>query len=436
MTKRIKPPLPPPPALSMARRAWLAGAGGWLLAGAAHPAGAGDGQTSAHTGAGTPPRPAPGVPASTARAPAPATPPGDAADAAPPPPGEPLPARALRFPRDHGSHPAWRTEWWYITGRALGSGGAAREFGFQLTFFRSRVDATQTMRSALAARQLLFAHAAVTDLAGARLWHDQRLLRASGHPGLDRGHAATADLDLALRDAARGDWSLRRVAASGTGGEHLLARLPAADFALDLRFDPTQPLLLQGQDGRSRKGPGAGHASYYSSWPQLAVSGQLALRGQRHAVRGRAWFDHEWSEALMAPEAVGWDWCGINTDDGGALTAFRLRRADGSAVWAGGSWRSADGALRVFAADQVQWRALAHWQSPASGVRYPVAWQLETPLGRFSLRARLPNQELDSRASTGALYWEGLSELLDAHGQRIGHGYLEMTGYASALRLS
>ncbi|RYZ12491.1 MAG: carotenoid 1,2-hydratase [Comamonadaceae bacterium] len=328
-----------------------------------------------------------------------------------------LPPRALAFPRDFGSHPDLRTEWWYITGHA---NAGERAFGYQVTFFRSRVDETQGMRSAFAAKQLVFAHAAVTDLAGGKLLHDQRIARA----GMGVAEADERDTRVLLRD-----WSLERRA----DGYH--ARIPAGDFALDLRFAPTQPVLLQGNAGLSRKGPEAAQASYYYSEPQLATTGQLTLRGQRFEVRGKAWLDHEWSEALLHPDAVGWDWIGMNLADGSALTAFHLRDKAGGALWAGGSFRKADGPLRTFAPGEVVFEPLRVWQSPGSQARYPVEWSVRTPAGRFTVRALLDDQELDSRGSTGAIYWEGLSDLLDEAGKPVGRGYLEMTGYAQPLRL-
>lgn len=328
-----------------------------------------------------------------------------------------LPPRVLQFPRDFGSHPELRTEWWYITGQAQ---AGTREFGFQLTFFRSRVDAAQSIQSAFAARQLIFAHAAITDLEGRRLWHDQRIARE----GFGVASASEADTDVRLRD-----WSLKR------DGQGYAARLPAAGFALDLRFDPTQPVLLQGSAGLSRKGPEPDQASYYYSEPQLAVSGSLSLQGRRFEVQGRAWLDHEWSEALLHPEAVGWDWIGMNLFDGGALTAFRLRRRDGSALWHGGSLRTADGRLQVFGPDALRFEAEAHWTSPRTRAAYPTRWRIHTPAGAFTVRALLDDQELDGQGSTGTVYWEGLSELLDAGGQPVGRGYLELTGYAQALKL-
>lgn len=125
----------------------------------------------------------------------------------------------------------------------------------------------------------------------------------------------------------------------------------------------------------------------------------------------------------------------MNLDDGGALTAFRIRRNDGTALWAGGSLRGANGHVRNFGADEVTFTPGRLWTSPATQARYPVEWTIATPGGSFSVRARLDAQELDSRASTGAIYWEGLSDLFDASGRQIGRGYLELTGYAAPLRL-
>ena len=329
-----------------------------------------------------------------------------------------LPRRTLQFPRDFGSHPDLRTEWWYITGHAR---SGTREFGFQLTFFRSRVDATQTLQSAFAAKQLVFAHAAITDLQNRKLLHDQRIARA----GFGVAEASATDTAVRLRD-----WRLVR---SASGGYQ--ARLPAADFALALDFVPTQPVLLQGDAGLSRKGPQPEQASYYYSEPQLAATGRLTVSGQGFDVEGTAWLDHEWSEALLHPEAVGWDWIGMNLDDGSALTAFHLRRADGSALWSGGSWRPKGAEARSFGADSVRFQAARRWTSPRTKADYPVQWRIDTPAGRFTVRALLDDQELDSRGSVGAIYWEGLSDLKDPAGRKVGRGYLEMTGYATALRL-
>lgn len=341
-----------------------------------------------------------------------------------------LPARSLAFARDHGSHPDLRTEWWYITGHVQAQG---RPWGFQLTFFRSRVDPTQGMQSAFAAKQLLFAHAAVTDVQGQRLVHDQRIARA----GFGVAQASEADTRIRLQD-----WTLERSDVAGTPPEttqsRYTTRIVGAQFGLDLQFESTQPVLVQGQQGLSRKGPDAAQASYYYSQPQLAVGGSLTVNGKRMAVTpgtGRAWMDHEWSEALLHPEAVGWDWTGMNLHDGSALTAFRLRRADGSTLWAGGSFRTPGQAATVFDAQAVVFTPERFWVSPDSGASYPVQWRVQTPAGTFGVHALLDNQELDSSSSTGAVYWEGLSNLVNNAGETVGQGYLEMTGYVKPLRL-
>ena len=343
-----------------------------------------------------------------------------------------LPRQPLQFPRDLGSHPDFAIEWWYITGQLQ---TAKRLFGFQLTFFRSRVPATQGMRSAFSAKQLIFAHAAVTDVTNQRLLHDQRIARASGNTQIDLASASEVDTDVQL-----GDWSLRR------DGSRYLAQANGSDFSFQLNLRETQPLLLQGDQGWSRKGPQANQASYYYSLPQLLVSGQLSLGEQTLPVHGQAWLDHEWSNSLMHLQAVGWDWIGMNLLDGSALTAFRLRTKDGGTLWAGGSLRTADtSSAEIFGATEVSFTPERTWKSPASGASYPVQWSVQirragsgktTPvLARYTVKAVIDNQELDSRQSTGAIYWEGLSELLDSRGALVGRGYLEMTGYASPLRL-
>jgi predicted secreted hydrolase len=346
-----------------------------------------------------------------------------------------LPERTLVFPRDYGAHPDFRTEWWYITGYAKSSTG--REFGFQVTFFRSRVPGTQSMRSAFAAKQLIFAHCAVTDVQGKKLHHDQRTARQ----GFGIAQAGEQDTDVKLRN-----WSLQRTPYVLTGSAaqiaepamHYQARIPAKDFALDLNFAQTQPLLLQGKEGLSRKGPDPEQASYYYSKPQLRASGSITLLGQRHDVLGTAWLDHEWSQALLHPEAVGWDWIGMNLFDGSALTAFQLRRKDGSSLWTGGSFRATSSSgLQTFIAKpfEVQFQAIKGWTSPVTGAKYPIQWLVRTPADYYTVKAVIPNQELDSRSSTGAIYWEGLSDLFDSNDKHVGRGYLEMTGYAGALRI-
>ena len=346
-------------------------------------------------------------------------------------PGDVLQPRALTFPRDHGSHNETRTEWWYLTGH--GNDAQGRAFGYQITFFRSRVDEAQPLQSRLAARQLLFAHAAITDVQEAKLWHQDRIARWNGMPPTqaERGvFASESDTQVVLRD-----WSFQRLA----DGRYR-SRIEGGDIAIDLTATPTQDLLLQGEQGFSRKGPEQAQSSFYVTHPQLAVGAALTVRGQRFDVQGTAWLDHEWSEAVLAPDAVGWDWIGMNLFNGDSLTAFQLRRQDGSALWNGGSFRSAADAAaplggQRFATDAVRFEPLRTWTSPLTRATYPVAWTVTTPAGRFTVQAVIDPQELDSRQSTGTIYWEGLSDLLDEQGKPVGRGSLEMTGYARRLVL-
>jgi predicted secreted hydrolase len=333
---------------------------------------------------------------------------------------------ALTFPADFGAHPASRTEWWYVTG-SLRNG--AQLWGFQVTFFRSATGVKQAGTSRFAPQQLIFAHAALTDLAQKRLRHDQRIARS----GFGIAEAQRGDTGVTLRD-----WELIRIPqAADTALSSYTAHVvsDSGGFAYTLLFQATQPLLLQGAGGVSKKGPGAEETSHYYSEPQLAVQGSLTLDGKPITVEGRAWLDHEWSDAFIPPQAVGWDWIGMNLDDGSALTAFRLRRADGSTVYAGGSYRMAGHEARIFEPQEVTMTPGRRWESASSRARYPVEWTIDTPAGRFQVHALLDNQELDSRGSTGAIYWEGLSDLLDPAGRKLGRGYLEMTGYAATLRL-
>lgn len=334
--------------------------------------------------------------------------------------------RPLVFPRDHGSHPDARTEWWYATGWLAAPGEDEPGFGFQVTFFRSRTDVARDHPSRFAAHQLVFAHAALTDLTAKRLRHDQRIARA----GFEVAEAAEDDTRIALRG-----WRFERRGPVDASVYRARLASDTAGFAFDFELTATQPLLLQGEAGFSRKGPRPGQASHYYSQPQLAVRGTLTRDGRPQPVQGRAWLDHEWSEEILDAQATGWDWIGINLADGSALTAFRLRRADGRALWAGGSLRRPGGTVRAFDPDEVSFDPIERWTSPVSNATYPVVWQVRTPAGVHRVRALLADQELDSRSSTGAIYWEGLSELLDESGQRVGLGYLEMTGYAARLRL-
>jgi predicted secreted hydrolase len=198
---------------------------------------------------------------------------------------------------------------------------------------------------------------------------------------------------------------------------------------------PNAP-VVQGDGGYSRKGPLPEQASYYYSRPQLAVSGQLTLAApaRQHQVNGVGWLDHEWSSQLLDPRARGWDWVGLNLDDGSALMAFRIRGVDGAAIWAGGSLRDAAGVQRTFRPGEIRFEPLRQWTSPRTRIAFPVAMRVTAGEWVLDLAPLLDDQELDSRLSTGAIYWEG-AVAASRSGRSVGRGYLELTGYGERLLL-
>jgi predicted secreted hydrolase len=324
--------------------------------------------------------------------------------------------RSIRFPEDHGSHPQFRTEWWYVTGWLTTRGGES--LGFQITFFRSKPPIDEANPSSFAARQILIAHCAISDPKHGQLWQDQRVRRA----GFGLAEVAQGDTSIWVNK-----WMLRRKAGV------YAAKIAAEDFSIDLQLSETQPPLLNGAAGFSRKGPEMSAASYYYSVPHLKVAGMISRKGSTDSVIGEAWFDHEWSSEYLDRDAVGWNWIGINLDDGGALMAFSIRGAHGEQRWAGGTIRSSDGQLQELQPAEVSFLPGRIWVSSRTGVSYPVHWMVRAGAREIELAPLFDDQENDTRQSTGAIYWEGAVRAL-AGGRIVGRGYLELTGYGERLR--
>ena len=327
------------------------------------------------------------------------------------------PDRPIQFPADHGSHPDFRTEWWYVTGWLTTPSG--ENLGFQVTFFRTRPAVDERNPSAFTPSQLLIAHCALSDLQRGRLWQDQRIRRA----GLGLAEAAVGDMDVRIER-----WTLKRES------QDLRVRIDAQDFALHLDLTPRQPPLLNGVGGMSRKGPDPKAASYYYSLPHLAVAGSVARGGRETRVNGEAWLDHEWSSEYLDAQAVGWDWTGINLDDGSSLMAFRMRGADGGNRWAGATLRDPAGRVQVFDPAEVSFAPVRRWRSPRTGIEYPVSMRVRVGAMEIELQPLLDDQENDTRVSTGAIYWEGAVRAYRAD-RAVGRGYLELTGYGERLQL-
>jgi len=329
-----------------------------------------------------------------------------------------VPGAELAFPRDEGAHPGHRIEWWYVTGWLEDDAG--QPLGFQVTFFRVRPGLGESNPSRFAPSQILFGHAAIAEPGRGRLVHAER----SAREGFGLAFAREGGVDLRIDD-----WSLRQ------DGDKYRAVVRGDEFLLELDLDRVQAPLLQGDRGFSRKGPSATSASYYYSLPQLAVRGEVTVEGRKRRVSGQAWFDHEWSSDVMDEAARGWDWMGINLDDGGALMAFRMRDASGGKRWAAATLRAADGSATVFAPGDVEWTPRETWRSPRTGADYPVRWRVRVGEREYEVEPLMRDAELDSRASTGTIYWEGPVRLRGADGAQLGRGYLELTGYGSRLDL-
>lgn len=324
----------------------------------------------------------------------------------------------IQFPRDEGSHPQFKTEWWYVTGWLEDASGAP--LGFQLTFFRSRTGIDDENPSRFALRQVLFGHLAISDPRRGSLLHHEK----SARPGFGLAAAAENSLDVYIDD-----WQLRRE------GDIYIAVAKTDDLQLDLKLQPKAPPLLQGEQGFSQKGPDPSSASYYYSLPQLAVSGRVAIDGKDQTVRGVAWFDHEWSGAIVDERARGWDWVGLNLDDGGALMLFQMRDTQDGELWAAAKWRAAGANEGVsHEPEAVAWQPVRYWRSPRTGVRYPVEWQVTVGDRVIALKPLMDDQENDASGSTGTIYWEGAVRAFEGD-KAIGRGYLELTGYGKKMRL-
>jgi predicted secreted hydrolase len=328
------------------------------------------------------------------------------------------PGYTIQFPQDEGSHPDFRTEWWYLTGWLSLPDGAP--VGFQVTFFRVRPDRVADHNpSSFTPRQILFAHAALSDPRAGSLTHGEKIARS----GFGLAQAQRGKTDVWIDD-----WSLKQ------DGNRYAARIAAPKFHLDLSFERVDPPLLHGESGYVQRALDARVASYYYSFPQLKVGGRIERGGNTKTVSGIAWLDHEWSNNYLDRDALGWDWTGINLDDGAALMAFRMRGRSGAIIWSAGTLRTADGKTRAFNGSEITFTPRRHWRSPRTNAIYPVAFEIRAGELDLTLDPLLDDQELDSRQATRQVYWEGAVRALRG-GRQIGKGYLELTGYARELRM-
>jgi predicted secreted hydrolase len=327
--------------------------------------------------------------------------------------------RPFEFPRDHGPHPSFRHEWWYITGHLDTPDG--EPFGFELTFFRFALkppgsQTTSEPQSAWRARQIYMAHFAVTDI------HHDHFAVAE--------HFARDALGLAGAQAEPfrvwlDDWSLAATPDSNAW------RLIAADqgYALDLEIDPSAPMMLNGDAGFSRKSDAEGAASYYYSIPRMKAHGKLTRGGKSSSVQGAVWLDREWGSGSLGEDQQGWDWFALQLDDGSALMFYSLRTRSGQRdTHSAGTWLAPNGTTLPLTNDDVQIDTTSEWTSPR-GTRYPARWQLRVPKLNLDvdIRPRIANQELN----TSTRYWEGASSVTGTRDNKKieGKAYVELVGY-------
>lgn len=332
------------------------------------------------------------------------------------------------FPRDHFSHPHFRTEWWYYTGNLRAADG--HRFGFELTFFRQaqRLTPQQIAASDPVWRpdQIYLAHLALSDIDGQKFFHTERLNRAG--PGL---------AGAALQDEGywNGNWQSKWI--SLTTGEQQLQAV-CDELSLNVRLTPEKPFVIHGADGISRKGPVPGEASHYISYTRLGASGKLRWQGRDFVVNGLAWMDHEFFSESADNDLAGWDWFAIQLDDQQELMLYRLRSKSGSDRFSSGTFVDANGKPQFLNASQFSLRPLTTWHSSASGATYPTSWSIEVPsLGlKLTERTALANQELFNANGATPTYWEGAVTYDGTQNAASLHGvgYLEMTGYAGSMR--
>jgi predicted secreted hydrolase len=327
------------------------------------------------------------------------------------------PGYVFRFPADHGSHPEFRSEWWYYTGLLHASDG--RQYGFQLTFFRQASPLSSWRGNAhWQSDQIYLAHAALSDVWGGRFSFEEHLNRG----GI---WASAASGALAL---VNGPWAVKG------DGAHQRLQFEVKGNRLELDLTALTAPVIFGEEGVSRKGEDPSAASHYVTFPRMSASGTLRKDGAPTSVSGEVWMDHEWSSNQLSQGQVGWDWAGLRLKDGRSLMAYRLRRSDGSAdPWSTLTEVDAQGRIsrrtRSWSA-----KAMDQWTSPHSGAAYPLPLQIEAWGERWSLEPLLLDQELRTQRSNGITYWEGACRVRDSSGKEVGEGYVELTGYAGSLK--
>ena len=338
------------------------------------------------------------------------------------------PGLVYEFPRDHGAHPSYKTEWWYFTGSFRNTQDADQLFGFELTFFRQGIrppGSEPQTESRFIVPAFAFAHLALTDLPGNRFLFDQKITRGAFN---ESGWAVPGAVGtLAWID----DWTLELL----PDGAFRL-RGASKDFALNLKLTSTKPPVIHGVNGISQKAEGEGRASYYYSMTRLKVGGELKLNGKTIPVAGESWFDHEWATNQLAADQVGWNWLSLQLEDGTEVMLYQMRLKNGGVdAKSSATFVDRDGSSTHFTVDEFKFEpGRKRWKSPATGAEYPMEWRVSIPRLQMEFMVQTP-MEKQELALPPIAYWEGL---IYAKGTRngkpiAGHGYVELTGYSGPL---
>ena len=322
---------------------------------------------------------------------------------------------AFQFPRDHGSHPSYRNEWWYVTGNVVDDRG--RYYGYQLTFFRIGLrppSQHQALKSNWAHDNIWMAHVALSDQS--RDTHLQQERFSRGNPGMAGSQITPFKVWL-------DDWQLL----SKDNAFPWQLSVTSEAFSLALTLNSTKPMVLQGIDGLSQKSPTPGNASYYYSYSRLRTSGSIQIAEESFSVTGLSWFDREWSSRILDADQIGWDWFSLQFDDGTELMYYQIRsRNDQTHASGQGKFINSKGVAISITADDIKLKPLRYWQDDY-GTRYPIAWQIDYNNQQWIIRPLIDDQLMQ----TAVKYWEGAVEVLPMGDKQpiIGRGYLELTGY-------
>ncbi len=342
--------------------------------------------------------------------------------------------KPIFFPKDHGAHFNHKIEWWYLTGYLDSDSG--EQFAYQVTFFRNKTFIGDNNKSKFAPKHIIFAHATLISKSFGLLYFQQK----SGRMGIGLIKCSDKDTNLQFED-----WYLLR----DMQGDFYRTKIRTDKFNIDLTSNAikkNKSIILRGNEGLSRKGPDSSQYSWYYSRPNLKTNGVIGFNNKKYRVEGTSWLDHEWSNELLHPDAVGWDWIGINLLDGGSLMSFKIRRDNGTTLWSDFSMLDENGHEHYFLSDRnhenrknhktkMNWIVIRRWTSPNSFATYPISQRIIIGTLIMEVHPLFDDQEIDARASTGGFYWEG-SVGVYVRQKLIGRGFLEMTGYSKPLKLS